>query len=64
MSNSHKIFLALFVIFTAINIYAINWNIGAFHTDNLTYIYSACSGVLGILATFIFSTIRGISRKS
>lgn len=63
MQTVYKIFLVLFIIFIGINIYAINWNIGFFHPENTTYLFSAAAGILGTILAFALNMWSKLSTR-
>ncbi|WP_417431278.1 hypothetical protein [Halpernia sp.] len=61
MKTVYKIFLALFVIFIAINFYVINWEAGFFAGENSTFIFSIAAGLVGIFIVFVLNTWSKLS---
>ena len=56
MKTVYKVFLVLFVLFIAFNIYAIDYNLGFMHEDNTKYIFSLAAAVLGLIIVFVMDT--------
>ncbi|MDO4224299.1 MAG: hypothetical protein Q4C75_00200 [Bergeyella zoohelcum] len=63
MKTIYKIFLAVFILFTGFNIYAIHWNLGFWDEENTKYIFSASAGILGILGVVVLDTWSRLSSK-
>ncbi|QCX53937.1 hypothetical protein [Elizabethkingia sp. JS20170427COW] len=64
MKIFYKIFLIIFVVFTAINIYAIQWDLGAFNEENLKFWFSIAAGILGFLVVFILDNLSRLAKKA
>lgn len=56
MQKFYKVFLVIFIVFTAINIYAIDWNLSFTEEDNSKFVFSAAAGILGIAILFVLNT--------
>ncbi len=63
MTTFYKVFLILFIVFIAINIYAMDWGLGFLHEDNYKFIFSISAGFLGILLTIVMNVWRKLSEK-
>lgn len=63
MNKFYKVFLILFIIFIAVNLYAIDWNIGIMNDENTKFIFSISAALLGILLTFVLNIWQQLSRK-
>lgn len=63
MKTIYKIFLGVFILFIALNLYAIDWNIGFFHDDNTKFVFSISAGIIGILFVFVMNTWSKLSTK-
>lgn len=63
MTTFYKVFLIIFIIFLAINLYAIDWNLGFFHSENNKFLFSIVAAILGILFTFVLNTWRKLAEK-
>ncbi|KEY20304.1 hypothetical protein [Kaistella antarctica] len=65
MQLFYKIFLILFVIFIAINLYVIEWNLGFLAEENSVFLLSLSAAVVGIIVVFILHTMSrlGINKK-
>ncbi|MBA5246367.1 hypothetical protein H1R16_11260 [Marnyiella aurantia] len=56
MQLYYKIFLILFAIFIAFNLYAVDWRIGLMNEENLKYVFSLSAGIVGLLLVFVLHT--------
>ncbi|WP_419870291.1 hypothetical protein [Chryseobacterium sp. CT-SW4] len=63
MQKFYKVFLVLFIIFTAVNLYAMDWQIDILAEDNLKFVFSIASAVLGILLLLVLNTWSKIGVK-
>jgi len=63
MKLFYKILLIVFIVFTGINFYAINWEMGIFADDNLKFWISIAAGIFGILFTLIMDSLSRIKLK-
>lgn len=63
MTTFYKVFLVLFIIFLAVNLYAIDWKLGFFHSDNNKFLFSIVATILGIILTLVMNTWRKLSEK-
>jgi hypothetical protein len=63
MQKFYKVFLFIFVVFTAINIYAIDWSLGITEEDNLKFVFSAIAALLGVGLLFVLNTWSKIGLK-
>ena len=65
MQLFYKIFLILFVIFIAINLYVIEWNLGFLAEENSVFLLSLSAAVVGIIVVFILHTMSrlGVNKK-
>ena len=61
MKTSYKIFLALFVILIAVDLYMVDWNLGFFHGENAKFMIPLAAGVLGIFLVIILNTLSKLS---
>ncbi|UJF28862.1 hypothetical protein L0B70_08280 [Kaistella sp. 97-N-M2] len=57
MQRFYKIFLVLFVIFIAFNLYMMEWDLGFWHEENSKFILSMSAGILGIIVVFVLNTM-------
>lgn len=57
MQHFYKIFLVLFVIFIAFNLYMMEWDLGFWHEENSKFILSMSAGILGIIVVFVLNTM-------
>lgn len=63
MTTLYKIFLAVFIIFLGVNLYAIDWKLGFFNSENTKFLFSIVAAILGILLTFVLNTWRKLAEK-
>ncbi|GGP06185.1 hypothetical protein GCM10010992_25380 [Cloacibacterium rupense] len=63
MTTFYKVFLVLFILFIAINIYAVDWNLGILHQENNKFLFSIVAAIVGLLVTFVMNTWRKLSEK-
>ncbi|WP_294243115.1 hypothetical protein [uncultured Chryseobacterium sp.] len=56
MQKFYKVFLVVFIVFTAINLYAVDWQSDILSEDNLKFVFSALSAVLGLILLFVMNT--------
>ena len=63
MSRFYKIFLVLFVIFIAFNLYVIEWDLGFWNEENAKFIFSGSAAVLGIIVVLVLNTMSKLSVK-
>ncbi|KQT17591.1 hypothetical protein ASG31_09325 [Chryseobacterium sp. Leaf404] len=63
MQKFYKVFLVVFIVFTAINVYAIDWNLKLTEEDNSKFVFSAIAGILGVAIIFVMNTWSKIGVK-
>ncbi|KNB61453.1 MULTISPECIES: hypothetical protein [Chryseobacterium] len=63
MQKFYKVFLIVFIVVIAINIYAIDWNSEISSEDNIKYVISIIAGVIGLFVLFILNTWSKIGVK-
>ena len=63
MQIFYKIFLVLFVLFIAVNLYGINWSVGVLHDENSKFISSIAASLLGIIVIFVMSNWSKLATK-
>lgn len=63
MQKFYKVFLVLFIIFIAINLYAIDWQSDILSEDNLKFVFSVLSAVIGVIVLFVMHTWSKIGVK-
>ncbi|HCN51308.1 MAG TPA: hypothetical protein DIT10_19835 [Chryseobacterium sp.] len=65
MQKFYKVFLVVFIVFIAINLYAINWQLADIlgDEDNLRFVFSAAAAALGLLLLFVMDTWSKIGAK-
>lgn len=64
MKTVYKVFLILFIVLIALNLYGLDWEIGFLHEMNTKYIFSIVAGVVGILVLFILDTWSKLPNKN
>ncbi len=63
MQKFYKVFLVVFIVFTAINLYAVDWQSDILSEDNLKFVFSALSAVIGLILLFVMNTWSKIGVK-
>lgn len=63
MQTIYKIFLVVFAVLIAVNIYAIDWELGILHSENTKYIFSIVAGIVGVLVVYILNTWSKLPSK-
>ena len=63
MQRFYKIFLVLFIVFIAINLYVIEWDLGFWDEENSKFIFSMSAGILGIIIVLVLHTMSRLSVK-
>ena len=63
MQRFYKIFLALFIVFIAINLYVIEWDLGFWDDENSKFILSMSAGVLGIIIVLVMHMMSRLAVK-
>lgn len=63
MQKFYKVFLVVFIVFTAINLYAVDWQADILSEDNLKFVFSALSAVIGLILLFVMNTWSKIGVK-
>ena len=56
MKTFYKVFLIIFIVFTLINLYAIDWSLGFMNDENTKYVFSIAAAILGILLVVVLNT--------
>ena len=59
----YKVFVVVFIVFVGINLYAIRWDMGMFHDENMKFVYSACAGFVWLLLSFILKAWANLAKK-
>lgn len=55
MKRVYVIFLVIFVILAAVNLYAVDYSLGFMHSDNSKFIFSFAAAVLGIIGVLVLN---------
>lgn len=63
MKKFYKVFLILFIIFIAINLYAIDWQTDILSEDNQKFVFSAACALIGLILLFVMNTWSKIGVK-
>ncbi|MDC8104813.1 MULTISPECIES: hypothetical protein [Chryseobacterium] len=63
MQKFYKVFLILFIVFIAINLYALDWQSEVLSEDNLKFVFSIASAVIGLILLFVLNTWSKIGVK-
>lgn len=63
MQKFYKVFLVVFVVFIAINLYAIDWRADILSEDNLKFVFSIIAAFLGLILLFVLNTWSKIGVK-
>ncbi|WP_449401251.1 hypothetical protein [Chryseobacterium wanjuense] len=63
MQKFYKVFLVLFIVFIAINLYALDWQSDVLSEDNLKFVFSIASAVIGLIIVFVMNTWSKIGLK-
>lgn len=63
MQKFYKVFLVVFIVFIAINLYALDWQTDLLSEDNLKFVFSIASAVLGLILLFVLDTWSRIGMK-
>ncbi|CAM3004059.1 hypothetical protein DRF59_17585 [Chryseobacterium flavum] len=65
MKKFYKVFLVLFIVFIAINLYAIDWqsDILSEESDNLKFVFSAAAAFIGLILLFVMDAWSRIGVK-
>ncbi|KPH10982.1 MULTISPECIES: hypothetical protein [Chryseobacterium] len=63
MQKFYKVFLVLFVVFIAVNLYALDWQSEVLSEDNLKFVFSIASAVIGLVLLFVLDTWSRIGVK-
>ena len=61
MKTTYKIFLVLFIILIAVNLYVVNWNLGFFNSENAKFIIPLAAGVIGLFLVIVLNTWSKLS---
>lgn len=63
MEKTYKVFLVLFVVFIAINLYALDWQSEILSEDNLKFVFSIATAIIGLILLFVLNTWSKIGAK-
>lgn len=61
MKTIYKVFLGLFIIFIAANLYVFDWSLPFFDEENSTFVLSMAAGLLGIFVVVVLNTWSKLS---
>lgn len=56
MQKFYKVFLILFIVFIAVNLYAFDYQLGFFHEENIKFLFSIGSAVVGLILVYVLNT--------
>ncbi|GAA5085252.1 hypothetical protein GCM10023210_05900 [Chryseobacterium ginsengisoli] len=56
MQKFYKVFLVLFIVFIAINLYALDWQSDILSEDNLKFVFSIASAAIGLILLLVMNT--------
>ncbi len=56
MQKFYKVFLVVFIVFIAINVYALDWQSDMLSEDNSKFVFSIASAVIGLMLLFVMNT--------
>lgn len=63
MKTVYKYFLIFFIALIAVNLYAINWNLGIMHEENSKNLFAFAAAVMGLLVVFVMDSWSKLSSK-
>lgn len=63
MEKTYKVFLVLFIVFIAINLYALDWQSEVLSEDNLKFVFSIATAIIGLISLFVLNTWSKIGAK-
>ncbi|WP_294284179.1 hypothetical protein [uncultured Chryseobacterium sp.] len=63
MQKFYKVFLVVFIVFIAINVYALDWQSDMLSEDNSKFVFSIASAVIGLMLLFVMNTWSKIGVK-
>ncbi len=63
MKTFYKVFLVLFIIFIAINVYALDWRSDLFDENNIKHVFSLAAGILGLIVVFILNSWSKLAER-
>ncbi|GAB0157336.1 hypothetical protein CHRYSEOSP005_26090 [Chryseobacterium sp. Alg-005] len=63
MEKTYKVFLVLFIVFIAINLYALDWQSEILSEDNLKFVFSIATAIIGLILLFVLNTWSKIGAK-
>lgn len=61
MKTIYKVFLVLFIILIAVNLYMIEWSLGFFHNENAKFIIPLGAGFIGLFLVIVLNTWSKLS---
>ena len=50
MTTFYKVFFSTFIVFIAVNLYAVDWQLGILHQENNKFFVLYCSAILGVFS--------------
>ncbi|WP_294199084.1 MULTISPECIES: hypothetical protein [Chryseobacterium] len=63
MQKFYKVFLVVFIVFIAINVYALDWQSDMLSEDNSKFVFSIASAVIGLMLLFVMNTWSKVGVK-
>jgi uncharacterized membrane protein YhaH (DUF805 family) len=63
MQKFYKVFLVVFIVFIAINVYALDWQSEMMSEDNSKFVFSIAAAVIGLMLLFVMNTWSKIGVK-
>lgn len=63
MQTFYKIFVVLFVVFIAVNIFGINWSDGLLNEENAKFLFSIAASLLGLIVVIIMNNWQKLTVK-
>ncbi|WP_292010351.1 hypothetical protein [Chryseobacterium sp.] len=63
MQKFYKVFLVLFIVIIGVNLYAMDWKSDILSEDNLKFVFSIASGIIGVILLFVLNTWSKIGVK-
>ncbi|QOR73691.1 hypothetical protein SAMN05443429_10643 [Cruoricaptor ignavus] len=63
MKTVYKVFLIIFAIIIAANLYFFDWQLGIMHTENTKFVFSIAAALIGMLLTVVMNTWSQLGAK-